>query len=269
MNERSLSALEQVLADLAAENDDLDGRVAHLDAANWSLPTPAQGWTITHQIAHLAWTDQVSVLAATDEDGFAAALTAAAADPAGFVDAAADEGAALPSQQLLDRWRDVRQRLIIALAAVPPGRKLPWFGPPMSPTSMATARIMETWAHGQDVADALGQNRQPTARLRHICHIGVRTRGFAFQLNGLTAPPTDVQVELTAPDGQLWTWGESDTDLVRGPALDFCLLVTQRRHLDDLELHAEGEVGQAWLPIAQAFAGPPGNGRQPLGQDIA
>lgn len=264
-----MSALEQVLADLAAENDDLDARVAELDVTAWGLPTPAQGWTIAHQIAHLAWTDDVSVLAATDATGFSAAVQQAAANPTGFVDQAAAEGAAQPSPQLLTRWRAGRQQLLAALATVPAGQKLPWFGPPMSPTSMATARIMETWAHGQDVADALGHDRQPTARIRHVCHIGVRTRSFAFQLNGLAVPPTDVQVELTAPDGQLWTWGESDTDLVRGPALDFCLLVTQRRHRDDLELHAEGEVAQAWLPIAQAFAGPPGNGRHPLGQDTA
>jgi len=261
-----VSALQQVLADLAAENDDLDSRVANLDTAGWALPTPAKGWSVAHQIAHLAWTDQASLLAATDEDAFGRALTAAAADPGGFVDTAAAEGAALPGEQLLGQWRGARQRLVTALAAVPPGERLPWFGPPMGPTSMATARIMEAWAHGQDVADALGQNRTPTDRLRHVCHIGVRTRGFAFQLNGLAAPEADVRVELTAPSGELWTWGESDTDLVRGPALDFCLLVTQRRHHDDVDLHAEGEVAGAWLPIAQAFAGPSGGGRQPGAQ---
>lgn len=264
-----MSPLEQVLADLAAENDDLDARVAPLDAAAWDLPTPAQGWTIAHQIAHLAWTDDVSVLAATDAAAFAAALEQAAANASSFVDQAAAQGAEQPSAQLLAQWRAGRQKLITALGAVPAGQKLPWFGPPMSPTSMATARIMETWAHGQDVADSLAQVRTPTDRLRHICHIGVRTRSFAFQLNGLEAPQTDVRVELTAPSGAQWSWGESDTDTVRGPALDFCLLVTQRRHLDDLALSAQGVVAQAWLPIAQAFAGPPGNGRTPRGQDSA
>jgi uncharacterized protein (TIGR03084 family) len=157
-----VSALQQVLADLAAENDDLDSRVANLDTAGWALPTRAKGWSVAHQIAHLAWTDQASLLAATDEDAFGRALTAAAADPGGFVDTAAAGGAALPGEQLLGQWRGARQRLVTALAAVPPGERLPWFGPPMGPTSMATARIMEAWAHGQDVADALGQNRTPT-----------------------------------------------------------------------------------------------------------
>ncbi|MGZ6816473.1 MAG: TIGR03084 family metal-binding protein [Mycobacteriaceae bacterium] len=260
------SALQQVLADLAAENDDLDYRVAGLDRAGWARATPAEGWTIAHQIAHLAWTDQTSLLAATDEDAFAAALQTAAADPTGFVDDAAAEGAALPPAQLLAHWRSMRQELIAALGTKGQGDKLPWFGPPMSPTSMATARLMETWAHGQDVADALGQVREPTDRLRHVCHIGVRTRGFAFLLNGLPVPAADVRVELSAPNGDVWSWGESDTELVRGPALDFCQLVTQRRHLGELALQTTGEGAAAWLPIAQAFAGPPGGGRPPRAQ---
>lgn len=259
----AMSAPAQVLADLAAENDDLDARITDLDQPRWAQPTPAVGWTIAHQIAHLAWTDRMSLLAATDHGGFTAALRAAAEDPLGFVDTAAAAGAALPPAQLLAQWRSVRRQLMVALSAIAPAEKLPWFGPPMSPMSMATARLMETWAHGQDVADALGQVRQPTDRLRHICHIGVRTRGFAFALNGRAVPQDDVRVALTAPGGTAWTWGSSATELVRGPALDFCLLVTQRRHRHDLALQADGDVARAWLPIAQAFAGPPGRGRPP------
>lgn len=258
-----MSALDQLLIDLAAENDDLDARVADLADAGWAQPTPAAGWSVAHQVAHLAWTDQVAVLAATDVDGFTEVLAGAAADPMGFVDTAAERDAARPPAQLLAQWRTGRTQLLQALAAATPGVKLPWFGPPMSPTSMATARLMETWAHGQDVADALGQQRVPTARLRHICHIGVRTRGFAYLVNGRELPPGDVRVELTAPDGELWSWGSSDTDVVRGPAEDFCLRVTQRRHVDDLALRATGDAAEEWLRIAQAFAGPPGPGRAP------
>ncbi|WP_127783201.1 TIGR03084 family metal-binding protein [Rhodococcus sp. X156] len=258
-----MSALDQLLTDLAEENDDLDARVADLPDSDWARGTPAAGWTVAHQVAHLAWTDQVAVLAATDLDGFTEVLTGAAADPMGFVDAVAERDATQPPPQLLQRWRQGRAQLLAALAAATPGEKLPWFGPPMSPTSMATARLMETWAHGQDVADALGQRRVPTARLRHICHIGVRTRGFAYLVNGLTPPTGDVRVELAAPDGELWCWGESDTDVVQGPAEDFCLRVTQRRHLDDLALRTTGAGAEEWLRIAQAFAGPPGPGRAP------
>ncbi|MGA5816781.1 TIGR03084 family metal-binding protein [Kitasatospora sp. NPDC094028] len=265
----AVDVLAGLLADLAAESAVLDELVAGLPAGDWGRATPAEGWTIAHQIAHLAWTDDYATLAARDPEGFGTALgdlfgeLLAAGDP---VEAGAREGAAAEPAILLARWRAGREQLRAALARTPAGAKLPWFGPPMKPASMATARLMETWAHGQDVADALGATVEPTERLRHIAHLGLRTLGFAFALHRLPAPEQPVRLELTAPDGGLWSIGPADAaDVVTGPALDFCLLVTQRRHRDDLALTATGPVATAWLPIAQAFAGGPGKGRQPLG----
>jgi uncharacterized protein (TIGR03084 family) len=132
----------------------------------------------------------------------------------------------------------------------------------MSAASSVTARLMETWAHGQDVVDALGLTRPPTARLRHVAHLGVRTLGWSFRVHGRPEPTEPVRVELTAPQGGTWTWGPEDTaDRVAGPAEDFCLLVTQRRHRGRTALSARGPVADAWLDLAQAFAGPPGRGR--------
>lgn len=257
-----MSGAAPMVADLRAESDELDALVADLTAQQWATPTPAPGWTIAHQIAHLLWTDRVALTAVTDEDGFAAVLEDAARDPAGFVDAGAEELAATPPDRLLSDWRDTRARLHAELLAVPDGRKLPWFGPPMSAASMATARLMETWAHGLDVADALGVRRPATARLRSIAHIGVRTRDFAFTINGLAPPPDPFRVELRAPDGSTWTWGPDDAaQRVTGSAEDFCLLVTQRRPRTELDVTATGDDAQTWLGIAQAFAGPPGPGR--------
>lgn len=262
-----MNALESVVQDLAAENADLDLLVADLDESEWQAPTPAEGWTIAHQIAHLAWTDDFAFLAATDADAFRSRLRdglGAAANVDEFVHACAEQGARQDPAVLLARWRQGRERLGEALAAVPRGTSLPWLGPHMSPASMATARLMETWAHGQDVADALNVERTPTTRLRHVAHIGVRARAFAYAANKKQPPERDVRVELTGPDGELWTWGEHDAqDRVIGPALDFCLLATQRRHRDDLALKAEGVIANEWLDIAQAFAGPPGAGRTP------
>ncbi|MER7672591.1 TIGR03084 family metal-binding protein [Kitasatospora sp. NPDC096128] len=257
-----------LLADLRAESAVLDALVAELPAAGWAGPTPAEGWTVAHQIAHLAWTDDWTALATRDPEGFTASLgghftelLAAGADP---VEEGARDGAAAEPAALLARWRAGREEVLAALTAAPADVRLPWFGPPMKPASMVTARLMETWAHGQDVADALGVTREPTARLRHIAHLGLRTLGFAFAAHGLPAPETPVRLELTAPDGGSWTFGPADaTDVVTGPALDFCLLVTQRRHRDDLTLTATGPTATAWLPIAQTFAGPPGKGRRP------
>lgn len=255
--------LDGVLADLAAEGAELDALVATLPPADWARSTPADGWTVAHQVGHLAWTDEVAHLAATDPERFVALVHEAAGGLGGYVDRVATERAAAPASELLGAWRVGRQRLADALVAVPTGRKLPWFGPPMSAASMGTARLMETWAHGQDVADALGVTRQPTSRLRHVAHLGVRTRDFAYLVRDRTPPTEPFRVELAAPSGELWTWGPDDaTQLVAGPALDFCLLVTRRRHRDDLDVVAVGADADEWLGIAQAFAGPPGTGRR-------
>lgn len=262
-----MTDLAALLADLAAESDDADRLVAELTADGWATPTPAPGWTVAHQIAHLTWTDDQARRAATDPDGFTADLARALADtgPADYAGHAADALAALEPAVLLGRWRTGRATLTAALAGLPPGSRLPWFGPPMAPASMATARIMETWAHTQDIADALGRPHPPTGRLRHIAHLGVRARDYAYRAHGLDAPGREFRVELTPPGGgEPWTWGPPGAaERVTGPAHDFCLLVTQRRHRADLLLRAEGAEADRWLDVAQAFAGPPGEGRQP------
>ncbi|MGW2558311.1 TIGR03084 family metal-binding protein [Streptomyces sp. NPDC001514] len=255
-----------VLDDLRAESEELDRLVAELSEERWAAATPAAGWTVAHQIAHLAWTDEVALLAVTDAEAFGAEVKKALAAPDAFVDQAAEAGAGQPPAELLGRWRAGRERLRQALRGAPPGARFPWYGPPMSAMSMATARLMETWAHGQDVADALGVVREPTARLRHVAHIGVRARDYAYFVRGIEAPKEAFRIELTAPDGALWTYGPEDaTQRVTGPALDFCLLVTQRAHRDDLAVRAEGPDADRWLDIAQAFAGPAGAGRAPKG----
>ncbi|GED99806.1 hypothetical protein nbrc107696_02530 [Gordonia spumicola] len=251
-----------IAEDLRAEYASLDNLVADLPDERWASPTPAEGWTIAHQVGHILWTDRVSLLAATDPDGFAELLVVAGADPLGFVDQAAEVESRRTPAEILADWRDTREMLLAALADVPDGVKVPWFGPPMSATSMTTARIMETWAHALDVADALGVRVEPTDRIRNVAHIGVRTRDFAYMVNGRTAPTEPFRYELTGPSGEVWTWGPDDaTNIVRGDAVDFCELVTQRRSIDDLGLELIGDDANEWATIAQCFAGPPGSGR--------
>jgi uncharacterized protein (TIGR03084 family) len=91
----------------------------------------------------------------------------------------------------------------------------------------------------------------------------VRTRDFAFTVHGLTPPAEPFRVELRAPDGSTWSWGPDDAgQRVTGSAEDFCMLVTQRRPRADLDVNAVGADAEKWLGIAQAFAGPPGPGRE-------
>jgi uncharacterized protein (TIGR03084 family) len=263
--EKAVNAvLEQVLADLSAEGDALEEAVLPLDDQGWRTPVPAEGWDIATTIVHLAWTDEAALAAGTDKEAWDALVMAAIGDPMGYVDSIAFEGAKAPAPEILARWRAARPALVTMLRDFPAGQKLPWFGPPMSPTSMATARFMETWAHALDVYDALGITREPTDRIRHIAHLGVRTRNFAFGVHELEPPSEEFRVELTAPSGEVWAWGPEDaTQRVTGPAYDFCLRVTQRRHRDDLALVATGPDADRWLDIAQAFAGPSGAGREP------
>jgi uncharacterized protein (TIGR03084 family) len=102
-----------------------------------------------------------------------------------------------------------------------------------------------------------------TTRLKHVAHIGVRARPFSYMINGLSLPDGHVYVALDAPDGSVWEWGEPSDDRVTGAALDFCLVVTQRRHRDDTRLVVAGPNATEWIGIAQAFAGEPGGGRVP------
>src|SRR3569833_1954448 len=220
---------QALITDLEAEHADLDRVVAPLSEAEWSTLTPADGWTVQDTILHLALTDEVAALAAADPAGFEAYREPrrAGADPF-----AANR--ALPADQLLELWRANRARLLEALRSIDSRARITWFGPPMRAMSHATARLMETWAHGQDVVDALGLEPSSTPRLRHIAHLGVRTRGYSYQQHDMAPPSTDVHVALTAPGGEVWTWGDPTApDSVTGPVVDLRLVVVQRRHVDD------------------------------------
>jgi len=253
--------MREICDDLTAEHDDLDHIVSALDEAEWSTETPSPGWVIRDQISHLWFFDQRALLALTDPDAFVDDARSLLAQ--GGTDASVEPGRSMDSAELLRRWRQDREQLVHTALEIDPSTRVPWYGPPMAARSFVTARLMETWAHGQDVADALGVTRRPTRRLRHVAHIGVRARPFSYSVHSMSMPGTDVAVRLTGPDGEIWEWGESSSDVVSGPALDFCLVVTQRRHLADPRLNIEGDAALEWMAIAQAFAGGIGQGRRP------
>ncbi|MGH9138507.1 MAG: TIGR03084 family metal-binding protein [Acidimicrobiales bacterium] len=250
------TSLAPLLADLAAEHDALDALVAPLPAADWDRTTPAAGWLIRHQIAHLTYFDEQAAVAASDGDRFERERDATSAS--GAFDTAGPY-VHLQADALLDRWRRGRGALLAAFDGVGARQRLPWYGPPMSARSFLTARLMETWAHGTDVADAVGASLPASDRLRHVAHLGVVTRGWSYAVRGREAPPGDVRVELDPPGGgPPWAWGPADaTDRVTGPAVDFCLIVTQRRPARDTALVATPGPAAEWLAVAQAFAGGP------------
>jgi uncharacterized protein (TIGR03084 family) len=249
-------AFDELLDDLLAETASLGRVLDGVREAGWDMPTPAAGWSIRDQVSHLAYFDEAALLALAEPERFAAAATSLAERGDDFADAVAADQRHRPPDELLPWMNQARAALVRAYRGADPTLRTPWYGPPMSAMSAATARLMETWAHGVDVVDALGVGLQDTSRLRHIAHLGFRTLGFSFSHHGLEVPAIPVRVELTGA-GHRWVFGpEGARDVIHGAALDFCLVVTQRRNVDDTSLDVLGPVAATWMDVAQIFAGP-------------
>ena len=249
--------MEQICKDLAIEQQELDAVVSNLDETGWQTLTPAVGWDIKAQIRHLAYFENRAKLAASNPQAFERWHEAMRQDPDAMKRHQETTGKELTAAETLKWWRKERHALLAILAKLNRKTRLPWYGPSLSAISFATARLMETWAHGQDVADALGIRRKPTERLRHIAHLGVSTFGWSYINRQMAVPDTPVRVELSGPSGDTWSWGPAEAnDRVKGPAEDFCLVVVQRRHVADTQLIVTGETAEQWMSIAQAYAGP-------------
>ena len=254
-------AIDPVLVDLAGEVASIDTLLQSLSPDDWTKQTPAPGWNVADQVIHLGLFDRRAQWSMTDVDRFNADF--AGMRSSGGVDGIHDAERHRSPQELLTWWRDGASDVASAAGSLDLAARCVWYGPSMSARSMLTARLMETWAHGYDIADAVGATLTTTDRLRHVAHLGVGARRFSFAANKREMPEGDVFVELLAPSGGVWTWGDSSAEnSVKGDALSFCLAVTQRRHLDDCNLNVQGSLAIEWMSIAQAFAGAPGVGRE-------
>ena len=256
--------MQAMASDVQAEHDDLMRLLRPLSDDDWDAPTTAPGWSVRDQVTHVAVFDDVARMAIEEPEAFLQLRDRQGADVQRYVHDVNERGRGLRGAAMVDWSTRERARLVHALRTVDPSSRIPWFGPSMSPASKATARLMESWAHGQDIVDALGLVRAPIARLYHVAYIGVRAVPNSFRTNGRAIPDDPVHVALDAPGGDRWVWGDVDAaNRVEGDALDFCLVVTQRRHVDDTDLVVSGDMAHEWMLIAQAFAGPPGAGRTP------
>lgn len=260
--------MKTTIDDLRAEYAELADLARQLTPAQWAKRSAFYGWTPWDEIAHLCFFDETALLAATDADAFAQdtrALMTQLGSGREISAIAREKYGHLDGPQLLAHWEPVSARLTDALLVRDAKARLPWYGPPMSARSFASARLMETWAHGQDVWDVVARRRPATHRLRHIAHIGITTFGWSFVNRKLAVPDVVPYVELTAPGGgDAWTWGDpASPEQVRGTALDFCLLVTQRRNLADTALVCSDGSAREWLSIAQCFAGEPASAPAP------
>lgn len=249
-------SFHRLLDDLQAEGTELASVLAGIADRDWGSKTPAPGWTIHDQVVHLTFFDRMARLALLRPDEFRTQSCARTAAGPDWIDRISIDRRAIPPGQLLADFTSDRSALLDTLSEVDPGYRSPWFGPSMSAASSASARLMETWAHSQDVHDALVISRVPTERVRHVCHLGVLTRSYSFRINSRPDPLEPVRVELRSPAGQRWVWGpEAAAHRVTGTAWDFGLVVTQRRRLAQTNLAATVGPATDWLLIAQAFAG--------------
>ena len=259
--------LDVLRSDLVAEQDALDDIVANITDDQWRRSTPSPGWNVRDQIAHLTFFDHSGATAILQPVRFKESVDELVAN---IQHDSIDEFTLGPLRRqspgdLLGAWRRGREHLDDAASTLSVETRVPWYGPSMGARSFLTARLMEVWAHGTDVVDALGATRPATNRLRHIAQLGFITRKWSYRVRGEEVPEGEVRLELSGPDGDLWIWGPDDaTDGIKGSAEDFCLVVTQRRHVDDTSLET-GELGRHWLVRAQAFAGGPTNGPKPKG----
>jgi uncharacterized protein (TIGR03084 family) len=237
--------------DLLAEQIVLDAYLASLDDRGWARPTPAEGWTVADTVRHLAIAER--------------AATRSVRDGIDFVgdDVVGDTGdrgdSSLPEQpaDLLDTWRRARTATLDALRAEPDSARVPWGGRAMSVRSLATARLMETWAHGLDCLAAGGRPAVDTDRLVHVAWLGRQTLAYAFAFAGEIPPaPTEqLRLDLVAPSGARWTFGpDGSPHVITGAAGTWCRVATRRlRPPATCDLIAQGPLAEAAVRVAKAF----------------
>ncbi len=252
--------MKDLCRELAQEHAALDEIVKDLSDSKWDMITPFADWTIREEICHIAYFDDKARLAATDPDGFQTdmlEILEGVTSVDAFLANTVKDLMKLSPKDLMDFWNNERSKMLKTIEILEPQDKIVWYGPPMTAESFVIARMLETWAHGQDIADALKIKRTSTDRLKHIAHLGVKTFGWSYKNRGLEKPSEKVCVELKSPSGETWRWNPEQTEnSITGSAEDFCLVVSQRRHIDDTCLMASGPIAHEWMTLAQVFAGP-------------
>jgi uncharacterized protein (TIGR03084 family) len=252
--------LQQAL-DFQAESDDLLGLLEGLNEQDWDRATQFKHWTINDVVAHLHLFNYAADLSLQDSNRFASLMrdlnqsTARGTPHLAFTHAWL-RGAR--NRDLMNRWRDFYHEMTRHFMTADPKRRVPWAGPSMSVRSSITARLMETWAHGQAAYDLMGETRKETDRIRNIAVLGINTFSWSFANRRMAVPPTIPYLRLIAPFGAVWEWGEQDpANCIEGRAVEFCQVVTQVRNVADTSLKVVGPTAGAWMSIAQCFAGPP------------
>jgi uncharacterized protein (TIGR03084 family) len=239
-----------VVDDLEREHAQLDAMLSALTDAQWRSPSMADGWSVTDVVLHLAQTEEAVVASA------GAAGDATWRDGDDGVDEMVDRWVAEQRgepQEVLARWRAASRSAVAALRAADPDRRLAWAAAPLKPATLATTRIAEHWAHALDIAGPLGIEYPDTDRLRHVAWLGHHTLPYAFSLEGIEPQP--VHVELAAPSGATWRFGDPDAPTrVRGTASDFCRIGARRLAPEHSGVVATGPLAAETLRVLRNYA---------------
>lgn len=242
--------------DFKEESNSLHRLLADKTDKELAMETQFKGWTINNVIGHLHMWNHAADLSLRNGDEFKAFYRSIGGTPLRQFETNWLEG--LQGQALLTAWRTFYLEMAERFSEVDPKRRVQWAGPDMSVRSSITARLMETWAHGQEVFDTFGVVRKDEDRVKNVAVLGVNTYGWTFANRSIDVPGDMPYLRLRAPSGEIWEWGEVDeASLIEGDASEFCQVVTQTRNIGDTSLKVVGETATRWMEIAQCFAGGP------------
>jgi uncharacterized protein (TIGR03084 family) len=249
--------MREIVEALAEQHAELDGIISRLNEAQWATPTPAcPGWTVADVVLHMAQTDEATSMSAAGLNN--APFASARGSDGPDVDVAA--AAAVANQrggstgELYARWKKAADDSRDALAACDPSARVQWATGELAARTLATTRLAECWIHTGDVADPLGIERQPGARLWHIARLAWRTLPYAFKSAGkeLAGP---VALHLKAPNASNWDFDEGGAaTTVSGSALEFCLIAGRRRAPEATAVTASGPDAEAVLALVRTYA---------------
>lgn len=245
--------------DFADESEALYQLIKDKSDADLGLGTQFKYWTLEDIISHLHVWNCAADMSLNDEPAFMEFMGEVMKDlPTGNLRAFEERWLnGLSGRELVQAWYEFYRGMNTRFSAADPKARVMWAGPSMSVRSSITARLMETWAHGQAIYDVLGVERVDTDRIKNIVVLGINTFEWTFKNKGELIPEHMPYVRLTSPSGDIWQYGTPNNDVrIVGLATEFCQVVTQTRSIFDTSLKTRGELAKKWMSIAQCFAGP-------------
>lgn len=251
--------MRDLARDFREESEALHALVAPLSDRELERVTGFKAWTINTVIQHLHVWNLAAEMSLKGDGSFEAyyGRLAKHLGEGGKMSTFEREWLnGLSGRALVEAWRTSFSGTADRFASADPAGRVKWAGPDMSVRSSLTARLMETWAHGQEVYDVLGAVRKNGDRIRNIVVLGNNTYGWTFKVRNEAAPEPRPHLRLTAPSGELWLYNDpSTTEVIEGLAEEFCQVVTQVRNIADTKLKVTGANATNWMSKAQCFAG--------------